>query len=335
MPGLSALRTTAVALTVLVAVPALAQVRGTVTNGTTGAPAAGVALTLSTFSGGMRPVEEVQSGPDGSFAFTKQLPAVSSDQPFQGSIRAEFEGIGYTEVLRSDASRDDVRVTVYSARSTDIPPPDMRVVWFQPEGERLRVHELYQLVNDSDSPVTYSSEEGTLRFHLPSAAAGDVEVSGTGPAGMPLQSSALPAGEPGLYLVDFPLKPGENRISVSYSVPHQDGGDFTLRSLYPGLRTRVAAPDGVEIGGEGLTPMAQDPATPALAYELASDGDATLSISGQELRQQSDISVQPAPVASELSWLVGLATLILGVGFLHLLKSQVPQPPGAQRGERG
>ena len=83
------------------AAPLAAQVRGRVTNGTDGGPAGGVALTLSSFLGGMTPVEEVVSGADGRFAFTKDLPAVSANQPFAGAIRAEFEGIGYTEVLES------------------------------------------------------------------------------------------------------------------------------------------------------------------------------------------------------------------------------------------
>ncbi len=326
------------------AMPASGQVQGTVVNATTGQPAAGVDLTLSTFSGGMRPLEEVQSGADGRFAFTRNLPAVSRDQPFQGAIRAEYEGIGYTEILGSDSANDNIRITVYSVQSTEIPPPDVRVLLFQPDGEQLQVHELYQLVNDSDSPVTYSSEDGTLRFHLPSAAEGQVDVSGTGPAGMPLQSSALPAGDAGIYKVDFPLKPGDNRIDLSYSVPHEDGGEFTVRSLYPEMQTRVAAPEGVEISGEGLTPLGQEPTTRASTYLLSASGDVTLSIAGQGRLSsgasgspsgQSEISIEPAPVAKELLWIIILAALILGTGYLHLLKSKLPTDRGAFRNGKG
>lgn len=335
----------AVAWVALAGMPLRAQVRGTVTNATTGEPAPGVALTLSTFSGGMRPVEEARSGPDGSFAFTKPLPEVPPGQPFRGAIRAEHEGIGYTEILGSDTAGDgDVRITVYSVQETGIPPPQVRVVLFQPEQGRLQVHELYQIVNDSDSPVTYSSEEGTLRFHLPEAAGGQVDVSGTGPAGMPLRSSALPAGDPGTYKVDFPLKPGDNRIDLSYSVPHEDGGEFLVRSVYPGMQTRVAAPEGVEVSGEGLSPLGQEPSTRASTYLLADAGEAALSIRGEGRLPsgspsggsgQADISIQPAPVASELFWLVGLSALILGAGFLHLLKSEHPTGRGAPSEERG
>ncbi len=326
------------------AAPLSAQVRGTVVNATAGQPAAGVALTLSTFSGGMRPIEEARSKADGSFAFSKRLPAVASGQPFQGAIRAEHEGVGYTEILGSDALHDDVRITVYSVQAEDIPPPAVRVLLLQPDGSRLQIHELYQFVNDSDRPVTYSSDGGTLRFHLPSEAGGQVDVSGTGPAGMPLRSSALQTDNPDLYKVDFPIKPGVNRIDVTYSVPHADGGEFTVRSFYPATETRIAAPEGVQIAGEGLTAMGQEPTTRASTYLLEGAGDVALVISGQgQLRSgtfdneagQADVSVEPAPVARELRWLLVLAILILGTGFLHLLNSSRPADHGASGAGKG
>ncbi len=324
--------------------PLSAEVRGTVVNATTGQPAVGVALTLSTFSGGMRPIKEVQSGADGSFTFTKELPSVAAGQPFQGAIRAEYEGIGYTEILGSDSAHDNIRITVYSVQSEDIPPPEVRVLLFQPDGSQLEVHELYQFVNDSDRPVTYSSEDGSLRFHLPAEAGGEAEVSATGPAGMPLRSSALPTDDPDIYKVDFPIKPGENRIDISYRVPHEDGGTFTVRSLYPTMQTRVAAPAGVQIGGEGLTDMGQEPTTKASTYLLSSTEDVALAISGQgRLRSgasgassgQSEISIEPAPVARELLWLSVLAVLILSTGYLHLLRSRLPADRGAGPGGKG
>ena len=315
------------------AAPLAAQVRGRVANGTDGGPAGGVALTLSSFLGGMTPVEEVVSGPDGRFAFTKDLPAVSANQPFAGAIRAEFEGIGYTEVLESASLGREVSITVYSVSETNLPQPSNRVVILEPSGGELRVHDGYQFLNDSSPPVTYSSEEGTLRFHLPAEAGGEVKVSGRGPARMPLPSTALPAGEPGLYKVDFPLKPGDNQLDLSYTVPYEDGTEFTLRSTYPGSVTRVGAPQGVDVSGSGVTPLGQEPTTKASLFLISDEPEVTMTITGEgRLTRssggtgsgESEISIQPAPVASELAWIIVLATLILGLGYFHLLKSRLP-----------
>ena len=81
----------------------------------------------------------------------------------------------------------------------------------------MLLRESFQFVNASSPPVTYSSAAGTLNFYLPPEAGGGVDVSGTGPAGMPLRSTALPAGPDNIYKVDFPLKPGENRIDLQYA----------------------------------------------------------------------------------------------------------------------
>lgn len=331
------------AVCMAVATPLAAQVKGSVVNGTTGSPEAGVTLTLSSFLGGMTPLEESLSGADGRFAFTKQLPTVSRDQPFAGAIRAEFEGIGYTEILRAESLGQDVQVTVYSTNASDLPTPG-RVVIFEPNGGELLVHELYQYFNESSPPVTYSSEDGTLRFYLPEAAEGDVEVSGRGPANMPLRSTALPTGEPGLYKVDFPLKPGTNTINVSYTLPYTDGMQLTVRSAYPDSITRVGAPQGVEVAGPGVTPAGQEPTTQLQAFILPDVPEITLTISGEgRLRSassasssgQSDISIEQAPIASELAWILVLAVLIFCIGFFHLLGSKLPDGHAAPRREKG
>lgn len=316
------------------ALPAQAAVRGVVRNATTGAPAAGVALTLSSFRDGMTPLAETVSGSDGGFAFDRDLPAVGSGQPYAGAIRAEHDGIGYTEILASGAPLDSVQITVYSASAEGIPAPSARIVLLEPGEAEMIVREMYQLVNRSQPPVTYSSADGTLRFHLPGQAQGVVQVSGTGPAGMPLTSTALPTGEEGVYKVDFPLKPGENRIDLTYLLPHEDGAEHTLRSLHGGSTTRVAAPAGVSLAGPGVQSVGKAPSTDITLYTVPDEPQVTLAVTGRPAGggdaagASADISIQPAPIAAEFAWIAGLALLILAAGFLHLLASE--RPPSAQ-----
>ncbi len=317
-----------------------AAIKGTVRNATTGEPAAGVMLTLSSFQGGMTPVDEVMSGADGKFEFAKELPAVPPQQPFMGAIRAEFEVVGYTELIRRDMNLEDLGLVIYSASSDNLPDPSGRIVILEPGPSEMVVNESYQFFNASNPPVTYSSEAGTLRFYLPPEAKGIVQVSGTGPAGMPLQNSGLPSDEENIYKVDFPLKPGENRIDVTYLIPRAEDRPLEIHSIYRGVPTRVAAPTGVTITGEGITSVGQEPTTQAVIYDLPDVESVSLTVVGEGgLRRSSpasaggsgggDISVQPAPIASEFYWIIGLTVLILGIGFYHLLTSaegSIPAP---------
>lgn len=311
--------------------PLRGGVEGTVLNGTNGRPAGGVELTLSSFEGGMTPLEEAVSAADGTFAFSRDLPEAPAGQPFAGAIRAQLDGVYYTEILRAGAASQGVRVVVYSARAAGIPAPVTRVLLLEPSGSELSVRESFVLNNDSDPPVTFSSEAGSLRFHLPEAAAGQVDVSGTGPAGMPLRSAALPSEDGVTYKVDFPLKPGESQIHLSYRLPHEEGGAFSLRSPYGGLDTRLAVPPGVSLEGEGLAEAGEHPELRARIYSLPGGG-AELRVLGQGRfsdagggGQGSEVTVEPAPVASELGWIAGLSALILGLGFFHLMKARLPE----------
>lgn len=326
-----------------IATPLAAQVTGSVVNGTTGRPAAGATLTLSSFRGGMTPIEETVSGADGRFAFTKQLPSVSRDQPYAGAIRAEFEGIGYTEVLMSEALGQEVEVTVYTASAANLPSPSIRALILEPAAGELVVRDSYQFLTDSQPPVTYSSEDGTLRFHALGEPNQEIDVSCMGPAGMRLRNTALPAGEPGLYKVDFPLKPGRNQIDLTYAVPYEDGMQYSVRSAYPGQLTRVASPEGVQITGPGLTSLGIEPRSKLPLYEYSAS-EIALTISGEGRLPapapsapsgQSEISIQPAPIASELAWIMVLAGLIFCIGFFHLLGSKLPEGHAGARREKG
>ncbi len=315
-------------------IPCAAGVEGTVRNATTGGPAAGVTLTLSSFEDGMTLLEETVSGTDGAFSFEKELPAIAEGQQLAGSVRAEHDGVNYTEILPVGAATRDVLVTVYSASADAVPPPDSRAVILEPGEAEMIVREFYPFFNNSSPPVTYSSEAGTLRFFLPEAAQGLVRVSGTGPAGMSLPSTALPSETADVYKVDFPLKPGENRIELTYVLPHENGAKFTVRSMYPTLGTRVAVPEGFSIEGSGISPAGRIPDTNWALYDVPDAEPVAIAVTRRP-SSSSQISIEPAPIANELGWIAGLAVLILGLGFAHLLASATPRGREARSGPEG
>ena len=310
-------------------------VKGTVVNRTTGQPAAGVALTLITFVGGMSPVEEVYSSADGAFAFEKEL-SRSTEQPMLGMVRAEYQGVPYSSLIRA-GSAGDLTVEVYGVEEEDLPAPDRHVVIFGPEESELVVNELFFFRNESDPPLAFRNpDRGTLRFYLPPQAGGEVSVQATGPAGMPLRSTAEPAGPENTYKIDFPLKPGDNRIDLAYTVPHADGNGFAGKVLYDGLKTAVVAPKGVTLEGEELQQLSM-PVEEHGQMSLFDAGDAreyrVEAIRGIGQLPPPDprssvgggsppVEVAPAPIAEELIWLLGLTAGILAVGFVYLYTSK-------------
>jgi hypothetical protein len=319
-----------VALVLLTASTSAGAVDGIVRNATTGQPAGRVPVTLISFAQGMEPVEEVYTGPDGVFRMEKSL-ASPEGRPTPGMLRVEYEGASYTKVLPPGTPTTGVEVIVYSVVEDVEVPPEGHIVFFEPGGAEMVVAESFSFSNKLDPPrAVRNPDKGTLRFYLPPEAKGVVEVSASGPAGMPVRSTARKTSEENIYMVDFPIKPGDNRIDLTYVVPYLAGAPFEGRVLYPGLMTRIAVPSGVTIEADNLKSMGQEPRTQAKVYALpaASEYQVTLSGEGRIAPPETaaaeggqtggDVRVAPAPVAKELTWLLIVTAAILGVGFYYL-----------------
>lgn len=334
-PGCTAKPCATVALLLLLAsLPlAAASVSGVVTNKTTGKPASRVALTLISFAQGMDPVEEVYSGPDGKFEFVKPVPGM-------GMLRTDHQGVTFSTMLSPNVDRSNVAVSVYDVVDKPALSPTGRVLVLEPGGSEMVVNESYLFQNATNPPVAYrDAERGTLRFYLPEAAKGIVQVEASGPARMPLKSVAEKTDDPEIYKVDFAIKPGGNRISLTYLVPQADGEAFTSRTVYPDLQTRIAVPAGVEVGGDNLQELGTEPSTQAKIYEIGGGGDFTVTLSGAgRLARGSsggggeataasssganEITVEPAGLHDELPWLLGIGAAILALGFFNLYTSK-------------
>src|SRR5271155_5808668 len=88
------------------AAPAFAgTVTGTVLNGTTGKPAAGVEMILIRLQGGMQPVAKTTTDPDGHYKFDD--PGLDAGPML---IRAVYRGVNYHEPATPDKTTVDVQV---------------------------------------------------------------------------------------------------------------------------------------------------------------------------------------------------------------------------------
>ena len=280
----------------------------------------------------MDPIDEVYSGADGSFEFTKELVS-SGPQPLAGLVRAEFEGIAYTTTVMKGQT-EEIQAVVYESTSTRLDPTG-RILLLHPGENEMLINESYLFENNTDPQVTYNDpDNGSLRFYLPPEAKGIVKVEGQGPARMPLNSSAVESSEKDIYMVVFPVKPGNNQVSLTYLIPYAGEGELLLKTPYKNLQTRVAIPDGVLVTSEDAENLGQEPTTGANIYEVPSTPNATIAIKGigamrgspgvqaSDPGEANQIKVAATPIRKELPWLFILACAILAIGFYNLYSSK-------------
>ena len=82
------------------------------------------------------------------------------------------------------------------------------------------------------------------------------------PAGMPVASSPVPLGEPGHYAFAFPVRPGETRFQVSYTIPYTGSYKFTPKMAIGSENVAVMLPKAMTFEPGGSTkfqPVNEDP----------------------------------------------------------------------------
>jgi hypothetical protein len=327
-------------------------VRGTVKNGSTGKPGAGVELTLIQLQGGMQEVAHSKSDAQGQFAF---------DHPGLGAqpmlVRASYHGINFNQAVPPGSST--VQVDIYEPskdpKTIDVPS---HVVVFQPNGATLIVGEEYQILNKSQPPLAYFRPDGDFNFALPEKGALQ-QVSAAGPSGMAVVQ--LPIDKKNNhYAIAFAFRPGDNLVRYSYELPYA-GNTATVKipTVYPGGRLLVVAPPSVQITGEGLTPGGQEqgmnlygrqdvPAGTLVAVNVSGTAPALDASAGADQSQQgrdtqqgggesAGVSIQPVPGRLDvLKWpIIGGFVCIFVLGAFLLARKSVVAVAGAATSDQG
>ena len=314
-------------------------VEGVVRNGTTGSPASGVQLTLIRAGESKESLGQVTSGRGGRFRFQPvEVPA----PPVMLLVQAEHDGVRYTEPLAGTAP---VEMTVYKVGATaSAIRVSERAVILHPTGGKLLVNEFYRLWNGSEPPATYASEGGTFRFYVPKEGNRSVQVSLRGASGMSIPLEPQPyAARSGVLAVRHPLKPGENRIEVSYHLDYPGSLEFASQAAEQVERTRLAIPEGVSVEGEGLTELGSEPETRFRIYDVASNDRWTLRLTGEgqpasgatregrgAAERESDVVSRLGPVGQKRTLLLAAVLVTLGMGFVRLWRHQRPVPLPSQ-----
>ncbi len=325
----------AVALVLLA--PLHAAVDGTVVNATTGKPQGNVVVSLvQPGKDGMQMLGSTKSDPQGKFQIGK-----NGEGP--QLVQALYDGVTYNKVLTPGASTSGVQVEVFDVtkdpQALGVP---QHIIFLQPTAEQLAVTEVYLVKNETRQTLNNPSE-GTLHFYVAghTAQEGGVRVSITAPGGMPVQRPAEATNRPGVYKVNFPVKPGETEFNISYALPM--GKEFASKSVQRGVDTKFVVPRGITLDGAGITALGTDPSGKAALYSTAGQefsfkisGSAEGSAGGgpEDDSGQPQIAQANPRVYGQLPIVLGLAVAILLLGLVVLYRAESgtasPVPPKAK-----
>jgi len=330
-----------IGLVLLLSAPVWAAVTGTVVNRTTGQPQAGAAVGLySMGKDGLDLVEEAKSDAQGKFTINQQV------QPGPHMIRGTLDAVTYNLMLPPGSPSTNLTLDVYnSSKQPGAAKVGKHMLLFAPADGKMVVDETYLISNDGKT--TWNDPgRGTVRFYLPPAADGKVALNATGPGGLPIGVPMDKTSTPDVYAVDFPVKPGETRVDLSYTVPYTGGAAYAGKIVTKDDDSYLISANGVTLQGDNLNDLGLEPRTQAhiygftggAAYKIVLTGtaqaappenaDTSDSDSGQRIEQ-----IMPR-IYGQTKLILALALGILALG-LALLYRAAPAAATKEANDRG
>lgn len=303
-----------------------AGVDGVVINGTTGKPQPSALVSLMRPSAeGLQTLATVRSDAEGKFKIDKDVPLGGPVM-----VQAIYDKASYTEMLPPGTPTSGVQVEVYdSGKNPDSGKISEHMILIEPGAAGMLISETFLFENQTK--ITYSNpDKGSAEFFVPKSATGKPQVTVTSATGVPIKWEATKTKLAEVYKVDFPIKPGQTRIDVSYALPPSTS--FAGKNLDPGTPTRLVTPSTVSLAGDGLDLLGQEPQTQARIYNLRTpnfevkiEGTGSLrtpdaTADSQEDPGQPQIEVAPPRIYSRMGWVLGLTFAILALGGAMLFR---------------
>ncbi len=314
-------------LTASLALPALA-VDGIITNATTGKPAAGVEVTLVEPSQkGMKTIAKAAADASGKFAFAETPKGPSL-------LQVAYEGVTYSKMVMPGAPATGLHVEIYDATKKPVAQVSQHMILVQPTGSDLNINETFIL--QGNPKLTYNDHDnGTLQAYVPAGLKGEITVQATGPGGMPVTRSAEKTKQPNVYMIDYPIRPGETRIDLAYSVPAGSPAILEGKILHKEGKARLVTPNGVTLKGDGVADIGKEPQSQASIYDIKGtsykvevSGTGALQAAApeggaqEEDQGQPQITQEPPHIYHKIYWIAGLSFAILGLGTYLLASRQ-------------
>jgi len=303
------------------AVALQAAIEGVVVNGTSGRPQPGAVVSLLVMGRqDHQPEARVTSDREGKFRFERDPESVAL-------VQATHQGVNYSLVFQPGSPSTGLTLTVYDVtRSAGAAKVIQEVTILEPSGNELAVRN--NIIWQNPGRVTFRDPAGgTLRFWAPEQAGTTLRVRATAPGGVPVEQKASPAGEPGVYKVDYPIRPGETSFEISYVIPFTTPGQFQGRTLQTEAPLRLATPEGVTLSGEGVELLGQEPRSRAMIYgvkgpeyKVTVQGAGMVGQDAGEPDESERLDQILPRVYGSVYQILGLTLAILALGFLLLYR---------------
>jgi hypothetical protein len=309
---------------VLCSAVSFAAVDGVVMNRTTGKPQPGATVTRYKLSqNGLESVESVKADAQGKFVINQDL---------QGPrlVQSAYDGVTYNHMLPPGRPSTGLSLDVYNATKQ---PGDAKLmqhmVLLEPSGSEMAVRETYFWMNTGKTTF-YDPAGGALRVYAPVESKG-IQVNVTAPQGQPIRRAAEATGVPDVYKIDFPIKPGESTVDLTYTMPFKSPGTFAGKVFFKGGPTSFIVPQGVTVKGEGLESKGQEPRfkasifqTTASSYKLEIEGSGAMQrepAAGEQEQQGPQIQFVLPKLYDKMYWVLALSFSILILGFVLLYRA--------------
>ena len=199
---------------------------GTVKNVTTGKPGAGDDVVLITLGQGMEEAGRTKADAKGNFSF-------KIDQQGPHLVRVIHQDVTYHRMAPPGTTSVEVEVYDVSKKVEGIEVV-ADIMRFQASGTgNMQIERTFAVQNNSKPPRTQMNEHN-LEFYVPEGAKiteGQAMTAG----GQPVKSDPVPEGaaSKNKYSFLFPLRPGESRFSVVYTLPYTGSINIDPKSVYP------------------------------------------------------------------------------------------------------
>lgn len=317
------------ALAVLISSPLFAAIDGTIINGTSGQPQPNALVSLmQPGKGGMQVLGTTKSDAQGRFHF---------DQETQGPriLQVIYSGVTYNQVAPPGMPAAGLTVNVYEpTRNPGTAQLAQHLVLLQPGETELNVSENFIYQNSSKLSF-HDPLNGSAQVFVPEAGRRNVKVAITAPGGMPISRDLGPTRTAGVFKIDYPLKPGETRFEVTYTMPVSKPLIFAGKVVGETQPVRLVVPNGVSLQGSNLQPLGQEPTTQASIYSVAGD-KYQVEITGAEVpapaaAAQGDdgrpqIRVARPRIYDQMWVILALVLFVLALGAVILFRREAPAP---------
>jgi hypothetical protein len=322
---------------------------GSVKNSTTGKPATGDEVVLLSLGQGMEEAGRTKTDAKGHFSF-------KLDGQGPHLVRVIHEEVTYHRMAPPGTT--SVEIEVYDVgkkvEGIEVVADIMR---FQAAQGQLQVERTFAVTNNSKPPRTQMNEHN-LEFYVPDGATvteGQAMIAG----GQPVKSAPVPEDNSKTkYAFLFPLRPGETRFNVVYSVPYTGSANIDPKTVYPLEHFVAIAPKSMEFSAApgANYQVAPFPGQPDANVEVASNmqpgqpmafklsGEGTLAAPAGENGQPSQGSTAqsenrpggglgppidaPDPLQKYRWWILGgfAAVLIIGGVFVASRQQAANRP---------